>query len=395
LWEKRVSWTLLVIPEHADQQDMPIRTGTERKGPGADPTMDIQQHFWLRHIRTGFGVLLGETLIVMLYLGLTPRGPHRAILWMVSASWLVAALISLLCAPYLASRLWRAQFSAAWTILSAFVVGGFARLDGGIDSPIIFLLFLPIANAALAFRPRVAAGCGLATLASAGFVVATDPGSRLSGEGALVLFGVLAGVSALSVAASLNRVERERREGILSAQIATLAATDGLTGCAVRRVFYERLDEEIARSLRHHHPLSLMLIDVDSFKAVNDNYGHVVGDHVLAGIGAALRSHSRTIDLVGRLGGDEFAVLLPNTEAPAAAVLAERIRQEASAGLEVPVTLSIGVSDLDRSTPTAERMLDDADFSLYQVKRSGRDGVSVRHLGSSMAEGRPQSATVR
>jgi diguanylate cyclase (GGDEF)-like protein len=374
---------------------MPIGTEGHPDRSGDDPTMDIQRHFWLRHIRMGFGVLLGETLVVMLYLGLTPRGPHRFILWMVCLTWLVAASISLRLAPYLASRLWRAQFSAVWTILSAFVVGGFARLDGGIDSPIIFLLFLPIANAALAFKPRVAAGCGLATLASAGFVVATDSGRSLSGEGSLVLFGVLAGVSALSVAASLNRVERERREGILSKQVATLAATDGLTGCAVRRVFYERLGEEIARSLRHDHPLSLMLIDVDSFKAVNDNYGHVVGDHILAGIGAALRSHSRSFDLVGRLGGDEFAVLLPDTEAPAAAALAERIRLEVSVGLEVPVTLSIGVSDLDRSTPTAERMLDDADFSLYQVKRSGRDGVSVRHVGSAMPEGRTETAPTR
>ena len=356
-----------------------------------DPSVDIQRDFWLRHIRTGFGVLLGVTAVVMVYLGLTPHGPHRAILWVVTVTWLTSAVISLLFAPYLAARHWRVHFSALWTILSALAVGGVARLDGGIDSPIMFLLFLPVANAALAFKPRVAAGCGLATLGSAGFVVATNPGP-VSGAGTLVLFGVLTGVSALSVAASLNRIERERREGILGDQIARLASTDGLTGCAVRRVFYERLDEEIARSLRNHHPLSLMLIDVDSFKAVNDTYGHLVGDHVLAAIGQSLVTHSRAFDVVGRLGGDEFAVLLPDTETPAAAALAERVRREAAAGLEIPVTLSIGVTDLDRSTPTSEHMFDDADFALYEVKKAGRDGVAVRHYGSSTRDTVPAVA---
>jgi diguanylate cyclase (GGDEF)-like protein len=329
----------------------------------------------------------------MVYLGLTPHGAHRAALWMVTTTWLVLAVVSLLFAPYLAGQHWRAHFSATWTILSAFAVAGVATLDGGIESPIVFLLFLPIANAALAFKPRVAAACGLATLASAGFVVAVSPDGRFSGDGALVLFGVLAGVSALSVAASFNRIERERRERILSEKVATLAATDSLTGCAVRRVFYERLEEEIARSQRHNHPLSLMLIDVDSFKAVNDTYGHLVGDHVLAAIGAALRAHSRSFDLVGRLGGDEFAVLMPDTDSPAAAALAERLRLEASAGLEIPVTLSIGVSDIDRSTPTIEHMFDAADFALYQVKREGRDAVAVRTSGSSAPEESPATAT--
>jgi diguanylate cyclase (GGDEF)-like protein len=377
---------------------MSTRPATASSTPRADPktdtqTTDIHRHFWLRHIRTGFGVLLGETFVVMVYLSFTPHGAHRGVLWIVTTAWLVLAVISLLCAPYLAAQHWRAHFSATWTILSAFAVAGVATLDGGIDSPIIFLLFLPIANAALAFKPRVAAACGLATLASAGFVVIVDPDGRFSGDGALVLFGVLAGVSALSVAASLNRIERERRERVLSEQVATLAATDSLTGCAVRRVFYERLDEEIARSVRHGHPLSLMLIDVDSFKAVNDTYGHLVGDHVLGAIGAALRAHSRSFDLVGRLGGDEFAVLMPDTEASAAAALAERLRLEASAGLEIPVTLSIGVSDIDRSTPTTEQMFDAADFALYQVKRAGRDGVAVRHCESSVPEDHPASAT--
>ena len=193
---------------------------------------------------------------------------------------------------------------------------------------------------------------------------------------------MLAGSLALSVAASVNRVNREGHERLLVERIAELATTDGLTGCVVRRVFYERLGEEIARSLRHDDPLSLMLIDMDSFKAVNDTYGHVVGDHVLAAIGTTLRAQARAFDVIGRLGGDEFAVLMPETKATAMA-LAERIREAFLGAAEVPVTLSIGVSGLDPLAPTAERMIDDADFALYQVKRAGRDAIAIHHPGPS------------
>jgi diguanylate cyclase (GGDEF)-like protein len=347
-------------------------------GSGDDPKTDIHRHFWLRHMRIGFGIFLGETIFVLVYLAITPHGPHRTILWIVAVAWFGCAATNLLLAPRLSSWTRRAQFSAFWNILAAFAVGGVAALDGGLNSPLLLLLFLPAAFAALAFTPPMAAACGVATLASATFVWSTDASLTVSGEYAVMVFAVLSGSCVLSVAASVNRVHRERTEQQLAEKIAELAMTDGLTGCAVHRVFHQRFEQEIARSLRNGHPLSLMMIDVDAFKAVNDTYGHLVGDHVLAGIGTVLRTQTRSFDLVGRLGGDEFAVLMPDTEASAAVALADRIRLEASAGLEVPVTLSIGVSNLDRSEPTVEHMLDEADFSLYQVKRSGRDGVAVR-----------------
>jgi diguanylate cyclase (GGDEF)-like protein len=353
-------------------------------GSGSDPKTDIHRHFWLRHMRIGFGIFLAETIFVLVYLAITPHGPHRTILWIVAVAWFGCAATNLLLAPRLSSWPRRAQFSAFWNILAAFAVGGVAALDGGLDSPLLLLLFLPAAFAALAFTPRMAGACGVATLASATFVWLTDASLTISGEYAVMVFAVLSGSCVLSVAASVNRLHRERNEQLLVEKIAELAMTDGLTGCAVHRVFHQRFEEEIARSLRNGHPLSLMMIDVDTFKAVNDTYGHLVGDHVLAGIGSVLRTQTRSFDLVGRLGGDEFAVLMPDTEASAAVALAERIRLEGSAGLEVPVTLSIGVSSLDPAEPTVEHMLDDADFSLYQVKESGRDGVAVRVTDASV-----------
>jgi diguanylate cyclase (GGDEF)-like protein len=135
--------------------------------------------------------------------------------------------------------------------------------------------------------------------------------------------------------------------------------------------------------MRHDRSLSLMMIDVDRFKSVNDTYGHVVGDRVLAAVGAVLRTDVRTFDMVGRLGGDEFAVVLPDTEPSDAVALAERIRRDLRGSVEVPVTISAGVSGLDRSVPTVEQMFDDADFALYEVKRTGRDAVAVRSPASS------------
>jgi len=354
-------------------------TNVSSSQSGSDPTEDIQRGFWLRHMRTGFTVFLGETLVVMLYLNLTPDGSHRSLLRVLVGVWAAFAIAGLLTAPLLASMQRREAFSACWTIVSAAAVGIVASLDGGVDSPILFLLFLPVAYAALAFTPLVTAACGLSALMTASVVAFTDSRIQLSAQSGFVMVGVLIGASVLSVAASVNRTHREEREQVLTEEIVKLAATDGLTGCAVRRVFHQRLDEEISRSLRNNQPLSLLFIDVDKFKVVNDTYSHLVGDHVLSTIGEVLRTETRAFELVGRLGGDEFAVLLTDTEPSEALVAAERFRFASLNAVEVPVTLSIGISGIDPSSPTAERMLDDADFALYQVKHAGRDGVTIRH----------------
>ncbi len=347
--------------------------------PATDANSDAQRLFWLTHIRIGFGVFLAETVAVMLYLGLTPTGPHRWALWFIVGSWLVFALAGLWVAPAIASKPWRATYSAAWTILSALAVATVASLDLGSSSPILLLLFLPLVFAALMFTPRTSAICGISALVSAALVSIINRQAAISNERAFMLFAVLSGATVLSVAASVNRTRIERHERRLLAEVADLAATDELTGCAVRRVFRERVEEEISRSLRYDHPLSLMMIDVDRFKSVNDAYGHVVGDHVLAAVGALLRTDARSFDLAGRLGGDEFAMLLPDTEPADAVLLAERIRRDLVPALEVEVTLSIGVSGLDKSNPTSEQLFDDADLALYEVKRKGRDAVAVRH----------------
>jgi len=360
----------------------------------ADPEGSINREFWLGHIRIGLGVFVAETVAVMGYLGATPHGHHRAGLWVMAASWFAFGVANLVFAPKLASKRWRAHFSMTWTILAAFLVGAAANLDGGLNSPMVPLLFLSVAYGGLAFTPWAAGACGLASLGSAAFVVITGPAKAMSLSSVCIFCSVLTGATVLSVAASRNRVQRERRERLLVAKVEELAATDGLTGCLVHRVFYQRLEEEIARSLRSSRPLSLVILDVDHFKSVNDTHGHLAGDRVLAEIGATLLANLRRFDVVGRLGGDEFAVALPDTEPSAAITLAERLRSGTAECSEVAVTVSIGVSGLDRATPTVESLLGDADMALYQAKAAGRD-VVVAHCAELWPEPTARKTAVK
>ncbi len=349
-------------------------------GPlGPAVAADPSHEFWVRHLRLGSVIFVGETLVVMAYLGLTPDGPHRAVLWPMVACWLVVGSANLWAAPRVAARPWRATFSVAWTVLSAIAAGAVASLDHGRDSPLLFLLFLPLAWAALAFTPRAAALCAVSGLASAAFVAVTGPTGAGSADDFLILLAALGGVAVLSVAASANRARLERHEHQLIAAIVEMAEVDGLTGCAVPRVFRRRTNQEAARSMRNDRPLSLLMIDVDKFKSINDTCGHPVGDRVLAAIGAVLRSNTRSFDLAGRVGGDEFAVLVPDAGPEAAVALADRIRRQLTRSVEVPVTLSIGVSGLDPLSPSVEQLAANADRALYEAKERGGDGVAVWH----------------
>ena len=345
---------------------------------GARRDVDARRRFWLTHMLLGFGVFLMETVVVMLYLALTPDGPHRTLLWWIAASWLVSATAGLALAPVISSRPWRSTYSVAWTIAATYAVGLVALLDHGVTSPILLLLYLPLVYGTLMFTPRSAALCGASALVSLSIVAAVDRGLMTAEGRTFMLFATLAGAAALSVTAAINRSHVERHEASLVAALAELASTDELTGCAVRRVLRLRTEQEIERAIRSDSPLSLLMIDIDRFKGVNDNYGHLVGDAVLAAVGRILLANVRTFDVACRLGGDEFALLLPETDASGAVQVAERIFRDLAGEGEVPVTLSIGVSSLDRSQATAEHLFDEADLALYQVKRAGRDAIAVR-----------------
>lgn len=161
-----------------------------------------------------------------------------------------------------------------------------------------------------------------------------------------------------------------------------LADGDYLTGLANRRAFTDQSIRAIEHGRRHEHPASLLLIDVDHFKAINDTHGHPGGDTVLVELAECLRLVVRASDIVGRIGGEEFAILLPETSPPQAAAMAERVRESVAAlripidGEDVSPTISIGMAGLrfHQADPLAAAMKT-ADAMLYRAKQAGRNQV--------------------
>jgi diguanylate cyclase (GGDEF)-like protein/PAS domain S-box-containing protein len=173
--------------------------------------------------------------------------------------------------------------------------------------------------------------------------------------------------------------ERKRLEQELERQ----ARTDVLTGAASRRHFFTRAEEAIRLARRYSHPLSLLMLDLDHFKRVNDTHGHQVGDLVLKALVQLAWQTLRKVDVLGRIGGEEFAILMPETDAEQAFQVAERLRQAVDAakvpfnGGSVRFTVSIGVATLTDGDTSIGVLLSRADGALYEAKRTGRNRVVV------------------
>ncbi|MEO5336507.1 MAG: diguanylate cyclase [Magnetospirillum sp. WYHS-4] len=167
-------------------------------------------------------------------------------------------------------------------------------------------------------------------------------------------------------------------------ELRRLATTDPLTGASNRRHFLDVAEREMVRSRRYGHPISVMMLDLDHFKKVNDSHGHALGDEVLKAFVVCGRQTLREQDLLGRMGGEEFSVVLPETDMGEAILVAERMRK-AVARLEFPlpdgrvlkVTCSIGVAECLRPDESLEGSLHRADTALYRAKEGGRDRVET------------------
>ena len=162
-----------------------------------------------------------------------------------------------------------------------------------------------------------------------------------------------------------------------------LAHHDPLTGISNRRYFSERANQEFARTKRRTTPLSLVILDVDYFKQINDRYGHAAGDEMLKLLCGHVQGLLRETDIFARLGGEEFAVLLPDTGLEGAAVLAERLRQSIAGKLlalgscELGCTVSIGVAMLKSTDACIDDCVARADCAMYRAKQNGRNRVEV------------------
>ena len=148
----------------------------------------------------------------------------------------------------------------------------------------------------------------------------------------------------------------------------------------------ETLESELRRSLRYHRPLSVGMVDIDRFKRVNDDYGHLAGDAILKRVASRLKEGLRATDSIGRYGGEEFLFILPETELEEATIVAEKLRSsiadltDLEEAPDLRITVSIGLAAVDHvgaGAPTANSLIQDADFALLDAKRTGRNRVIV------------------
>ncbi len=177
-------------------------------------------------------------------------------------------------------------------------------------------------------------------------------------------------------------IERDVSEQkALEHQLEKLSRTDPLTGILNRRSFEELLNSEFSRYKRKYEIYSLLMLDIDHFKLINDNYGHAMGDTVIKKLAESCQSNLREYDSVARIGGEEFCVLLPNTEVQTAIIIAEKLRDIISKLLfkvndaNISITASIGASEIEDSDDNADDILKRADVKLYKAKESGRNKV--------------------
>ncbi|MDE3224391.1 MAG: diguanylate cyclase [Nitrospirota bacterium] len=209
--------------------------------------------------------------------------------------------------------------------------------------------------------------------------------------------------------AHIELLNRQLEQNML--QLRELSIRDGLTGLYNHSYFRDSLTRMAAQAVRTSHPLSLLFLDLDDFKAINDSHGHSVGDQVLRAIGRLLnhqlpsagpRPLGRTSDLPARYGGEEFAVILPDTALDGALILAEQLRQRVAALPTEPgedqlasphlsLSCSIGIACLPEHSNTAAALIDAADRALYAAKADGKNCVKVYEPGMTAAQPAPPS----
>lgn len=183
----------------------------------------------------------------------------------------------------------------------------------------------------------------------------------------------------------VNRVGRRIKDD--EQKLEALATHDDLTGLCNRREFQRQLDEEVSRHIRYFRTFSLLMLDIDHFKAVNDIHGHLAGDAVLKGVGKLLTRQARAIDRVCRYGGEEITVILPETNGDAAVNIAERLRSaveregfDIGDGQIIHITLSVGVASWPEHGTNADALIAASDAALYAAKQSGRNRVRSYEL---------------
>jgi diguanylate cyclase (GGDEF)-like protein len=332
---------------------------------------EFYNHFVARseQFRVPLSWMVGQTLLGLLFLAayainkhLTwPREPKTnilAVLAIVVASfWLVAvAFLVFPSAPPIHSR---SFLSRPWEILPAVIF--FAAM---------FVLKRIPEGDRFAFDAVLV---WVAGMNAAGHVIASQSARLLDAPAAVAQLVNTLGYVVLLGATLLDNAQLFR-------QVRTLAISDSLTGLANYRRLVDVLQSELERSGRTNRSFSVLLMDLDRLKAINDRYGHVAGSHALCRVADILRLHCRSIDTAARYGGDEFALVLPETGDNAAQQVADRIRDRLESDEEIPrLSLSIGIATFPRCGNSVRQLLESADRALYTMKERSKSGRTQKH----------------
>lgn len=345
-----------------------------------ETTKEQEARFWLRNYHSALITFIVALPFNLFYLLSTLDGPNRKALLILSGIvFLVTLVLALLPAQKISHQPWRMRFFHAWTLSSLLLVFLIICLDGGPSSPTLLFIYLVLLFACQTYTAKSTFIYTLILTLALAAVMAFHPDSTgLLGEN-LFLLGIVALSGGLAVSIAHIRQTQERERSNLRQRLADLASRDLMTGCLNNTSFNERLSQEIARAHRERATLSVLLIDVDYFKDINDKYGHQEGNNALCAISQTIKEVARASDVAGRLGGDEFAILAPSTNSQEAKKLANRLREnirQLSASYNLTLSIGICVADCQHHWHHFE-LLDTADRALYSVKAKGRNGVAV------------------
>lgn len=269
----------------------------------------------------------------------------------------------------------------AMLITAGIVFGPFFHTQMKGD-PWTFLCTPFLVWAAFRFGPREASAaiCLLCTIEVIGTVHGYGPFAGESTNKSLMLLQSFVAIKALMILIFAAEVSERRRQEEHSRR---LAISDPLTGLANHRLLMERIEAEIKRYGRHGHPFSLLLLDLDGLKKINDAYGHVVGSLAITRVAEVLLVSSREVDTPARYGGDEFALVLPESSFESATRVAQRISQRLAEDVEVPtLSISVGVAEYPRDGSTIESLLNEADRALYEAKRHLPSAPTLPSIGA-------------
>jgi diguanylate cyclase (GGDEF)-like protein len=269
-----------------------------------------------------------------------------------------------------------------WTMVGIVSIGLLGILDYLTGNEITFSLFYLIPIVAVTWAADRKAGLFMSFMSAVTLMGAEIAAGQIFSHPIFYLLNTLIRTLFYVVVVYLvAELQKSRKEEQLAAR------TDFITGAVNARYFNELLQMEINRIRRYPHPITLVYVDVDNFKLVNDLYGHKIGDEVLRSIASELKAQLRMTDTVARLGGDEFVLLLPSTRQPEARLVVSKLYANLLAKMQQknwPVTFSMGVVTCEFSPYSAEQLVNMADELMYEVKNSTKNSIRFGMWGGKM-----------